>query len=262
MMLVSWAWSAVFVLFGLVFGSFASLLSWRLPRGLPVVLSRSACASCRQPLSARDLIPLLGFFLQRGRCRRCGRRISRRYPVVELACALLFLLAFLLFGVSLPAVLFAGFSFALLVILVADLETYIIPDSMVLLVAALGIVWRMQVSPGLGDAFLGVLLGGGLTLGLRALFLLLRRRQGLGLGDVKFIAVSGIWLGLGGLPWLLVLGGSFGVVFGLAWQACRIRRQRKKGHGKPAAHYFPFGPSLAMALWLLVLWSGLGKAFL
>ncbi|OFW82603.1 MAG: hypothetical protein A2018_07785 [Alphaproteobacteria bacterium GWF2_58_20] len=237
----------------MVFGSFSSLLSYRLPRDLPVGMTRSACPSCHHVLAARDLVPLLGYVFQHGHCRWCQKAISRRYPLMELTCALLFVVAFMAFGASLSGVLFAGLSFALLVVVVSDLETYIIPDTMVILVGVLGILWRWKVVPGFGDAFLGALLGGGLTLGLRALFLLLRRKQGLGLGDVKFIAVAGIWLGFEALPWLLVLGGSFGVVFGMAWQARNRLCRKKRTSRRKLPSYFPFGPALAFALYLLVL---------
>ena len=233
--------TGVFVILGLVFGSFASLLSHRLPRDLPVGMTRSACPSCGRNIAARDLVPLLGFLLQRGKCRWCGKPISLRYPVMEIICALLFLAAFLMSGMTVQAGILSAMSFTLLVIVASDLETFIIPDEMVILLAVLGILWRHLVMPGWGQALAGAMLGAGLTLGLRALFILLRRKQGLGLGDVKFIAAAGIWIGVAGLSWLLIIGGCLGVVFGLLWQA------------KMGKKYFPFGPSLAVALYAIIL---------
>jgi len=221
---------------GLLFGSLASALSYRLPRALPVFADRSRCTACGAALRPWDLVPLLSWALSRGRCRHCGAPVSWRYPTIELVTALLFAAAWFIGEGSLPlTAILAAAGFALVVIVVADLEEQIIPDAMVLVLLAAGLGWRW-LAGGWTDALLGAAAGLLLSLGLRWVFLRWRGVDALGLGDVKFLGVAGIYLGVTDLAHYLVLAGLCGIVFGLAW--------RRVGRGEA----FPFGPALCAAL--------------
>lgn len=224
-------------LIGLCLGSFASLLAYRLPRGLPVIGGRSRCPACSRALGPRDLAPVLSYLWRRGRCGHCGAAIGVHYPLIELAAAALSVLAVLAAGPGMDAALLALLGTGLLVIAVVDLEFMIIPDTMLIALALLGAWFRFAE---LGDAAAGAAAGGGLAWALRAVFSRIKRREALGLGDVKFFAVAGIWCGLGGLAGFMLLSGIFGILFALGWKA----------RGRTAE--FPFAPALAAGLFAMV----------
>ncbi|MBY0430088.1 MAG: prepilin peptidase, partial [Rhodospirillales bacterium] len=228
---------------GLVFGSFVTAASHRLPLDLPLGgTARSRCPACEHPLTPGELVPVLSWLASRGRCRHCGAAISWRYPLIELATAALFALAWAVSPAPAEAVVLALMVTALMVMIVADLEAGIIPDAVVLALVPLGVIWRWLVDWAPQDMALGLLAGLAVGLGLRHGFHLLKGRHGLGLGDVKFLAAAGIVLGLNGLALYLVASGLLGIVFGVAW--------RISGRGP----VFPFGPALATALlvWLML----------
>lgn len=232
-------------LLGLVFGSLATALSHRLPLGLPVAADRSRCPHCDTVLGVRDLLPVLSWLLSRGRCRHCGQPVSWRYPAIELLTAALFVAAWATAdGDVAAAALLALTAFALVVITVADLEAGIIPDAMVAVMIPLAIGWRWWTGGDWLDACLGSVLGVVITYGTRWAFLRWRGKDGLGLGDVKFMAVAGFYVGLTGLGWYLVLTGLIGLPFGLAW--------RRTGRGEA----FPLGPALCAALLAGLMWLG------
>ncbi len=231
------AGAVLFAVLGLVAGSFATAASHRLPREEPIALDRSRCPACGHVLSAIDLIPVVSWILARGRCRHCGAPISFRYPAIELATAALFVTAWSLAADDIVrAALLALTGLGQVVIVVADLEEGIIPDKVLLAMVPLAIAWRWHVDGGWLDAAAGTLLAGALMYGLRTAFKALRGIDALGLGDVKFVALAGFYVGLSGIAPFLLLGGAIGIGFGLAWRST----------GRSDA--FPFGPALCVAL--------------
>lgn len=200
--------------FGLVFGSFANVVVWRVPRGESLAAPGSHCPACDRPIRWSDNIPVVSWVLLRGRCRDCGSLISRRYPLIEASSGLLWLTAGLAFGPS-PALMAAVPFFYLLMILGAiDLETGRLPNPIVSLLAAVGVAaaltsqltgFRIAPLVGLGAegvlaqpsaaAFSGVVLGGLSSAGLSFGYERLRGTTGLGFGDVKLLAAMGLFLG-------------------------------------------------------------------
>ena len=232
-------------LLGLIFGSLASALSYRLPRGLPIAADRSRCSSCSATLGARDLVPLLSWVVNRGHCRHCGAPVSWRYPVIEAVTALIFIGAWIAGGGDpLRAVLLALTGFGLVVVTVADLEERIIPDAMLLFLLPVALAWRYGTDRDWIDAGLGAVFGLAVSLGLRWAFRRFRGKDALGLGDVKFLGIAGIYLGLQEFGRYLVIAGLAGILLGLIW----------RGAGKGAV--FPFGPALCVALAGFLLGSG------
>lgn len=224
-------------LIGLVFGSFVTCASYRLPLELDVVRKPSYCPHCNTKLGFCDLFPLFSWLFSRGACRHCGAKVSARYPLTELATAALFVMAYGQFGVSWELVLLALAAVALMVMIVVDLEHYIIPDSVHVVLVPLGLAYRWvsgTFSPELLWGF-GVMTA--LALALHYGYSALRGRCMLGFGDVKFFAVVGVWLDLALIPGFLLVAGVLGVVLGVVW--------RLLGRGE----VFPFGPALALALW-------------
>lgn len=235
----------LFALAGLAFGSFASALSYRLPRGMDVVSDRSRCPRCQAVLAARDLLPLLSWILAGGRCRHCRAPISWRYPAIELATAALFAAAWWRGqGDLATASLLAVTMFGLVVIVVADLEGGIIPDLALLGLLPVAGLWRWHGGGDWLDGAIGAALGLGLSWTARWAFRRWRGRDGLGLGDVKFLGLAGLYLGVTGLGPLLALSGVLGLAVGLIWRLA----------GRGAA--FPLGPALCAALGLGLFWPG------
>jgi leader peptidase (prepilin peptidase)/N-methyltransferase len=211
------------VLFGLAFGSFLNVCISRLPRHESLIHPRSRCPRCGVSIRPADNIPLLSWILLRGRCRSCGRRIAWRYPAVELATAALFLLSFLRFGLTLTGLGTAVLSFLLLGLAVMDAETMRLPDAFTLTGIALGILYAL-LEPGetLSDHFrhaglsiLCALAAALVLLLLRWLYRLARHQDGLGMGDIKLLAMIAAWLGPAPTILTLILGAFVTALYGL-----------------------------------------------
>ena len=240
-------------LLGCIFGSFATMLIHRLPSNDRSVMGRrSACPACGTVLGIRDLVPVLSWCFSRGRCRHCQAGIGWRYPLTEALVALVFLGAWWAADGFGPAFfLLASLGLVLVIMSAIDLEYGYLPDPLQVVAFLLGLAWRFAfpgdpAQEGL-DALLGILALGGTGLAVRWGFRLLRGREGFGLGDVKLLAVAGLWLGLGPAPLYLIVAGLGGAAFALIW--------RKLGGGRE----FPLGPALALALFLALIFPGAAR---
>lgn len=231
-------------LLGLAFGSFASLVVYRLPRGLPIVGGHSRCPHCEHRLHVADLVPVISYVWNRGKCRHCAADISGRYPAIEMITALLFVLALAVAGPGMQAIVLGLLAAGLIIMTVIDLDYQIIPDQVSLTLAGLGIAYHLLPGGGVDDwlsAGAGGAAGFLMAWGLRALFQRLKGREALGLGDVKFFAVAGLWTGIAGLADFMLLSGLAGMLFAAGW---RLR-------GGDVV--FPFGPALAFGLFAVML---------
>ena len=231
---------------GLIFGSFITLASHRLPRAEEIIFQPSHCPACNATLRARDLWPVLSWLAERGRCRHCHASIHWRYPLIELCTALLFVMIYWQYGWTEKTLILSLAAVTLLTMIVVDLEHYIIPDLVHCVLLPLGVWWNISA---LTDAGWGLLLGLALGLALRYGYRWLRHKDGLGLGDVKFLAVAGVWLGPELLVPFLFFSGILGMGTALAW--------RLLGHGRK----FPFGPALAASLFICVAYPAAPQAF-
>ncbi len=180
---------------GVFIGSFINVLIDRLPVGETVLWGRSHCDHCKKVLRWFELIPVLSFVIQRGQCRRCRKRLSIQYPIVEILSS--FLLVFLVFHTGNSLVSLIGYSliaYSFLVIFIVDLKTQIIPDSM-LLTSLIGIVFVFFLFSGTPYS-LPIALASASGASVFFLFLwFVTRGRGMGLGDVKLAFVLGLWLG-------------------------------------------------------------------
>ena len=229
-------------LLGACVGSFLTLATYRLPRDEPIGLTRSQCPHCGRKLRAWDLLPIVSWAITCGRCRYCKAAVHMRYPLIELACALGTALTAWKFGVTVEALALAGLWWCFVAIVITDLEHTIILDEVQIAGGLFGILYAWvlgrDASEVAGAAGLGLVIGLTLKYG----FLYLRNKDGLGLGDVKFLVVVGIWLGsaIAFVPFLF-FSGVFGMLTGLSWRALGLGER------------FPFGPALAAALLLCVM---------
>jgi leader peptidase (prepilin peptidase)/N-methyltransferase len=250
----TWFFIGVLTLFGLLFGSFANVVVWRVPRGESIASPGSHCPRCDAAIAWYDNVPVLSWLLLRGRCRRCGEPIALRYPLVEVAAGVLFALAAVRFGASGRSVIAALFFFGLLCLALIDVEHYRLPNPIVAAMAVLGVgaavaaqSLDVALAPlvGVGEraimgeplavAGIGALAAGGLMFAVAEVYALVRKRPGLGMGDVKLLAVLGLYLGLYSFMALVVaslLGSVYAVV-------------RLRGSGERASTFrLPFGAFL------------------
>lgn len=225
---------------GFAFGSFVTCASYRLPLELDVVRKPSYCPSCNTILKYRDLCPLFSWLSSGGKCRYCAAKISIRYPLIELATGAAFALLYSLYGLTYMSFILAAMAVALLIMIVVDLEHFIIPDCVHIILLILAFAYRFVTGTLSYDILYGFALMTGVALFLHYGYSRLRGRTMLGYGDVKFFSVAGVWLDLSAIPVFLFISGMLGVVFGLAW--------RMLGKGP----VFPFGPALALALFICV----------
>jgi leader peptidase (prepilin peptidase)/N-methyltransferase len=234
-------------LVGLVVGSYLNVLVHRLPLGESTVRPRSRCPACGAAIRARDNLPIVSWLLLGGRCRDCGAPISPRYPLIEAATGALFAACVARFGFA-PEALAAATLGALLVALAAiDLDHFLLPDKLTLPGIALGLAAQWLLPSGsLVVGLRGALVGAGLLLAIAGAWELLRGVEGMGLGDVKMLAMLGAFLGAGGVVVTLVFATFAGSVVGLVLVARR---------GGDLQAQLPFGVFLA-AGGLVALFAG------
>lgn len=230
-------------LIGLVMGSAVSALAWRLPRGRSWVHGRSACPSCGHVLTVADLVPVLSWVLSRGHCRHCGTRVSARYPLNEIVCALWAVLVFRHTGLApmMPLVLLWGW--ILVALLWIDYDFQLLPDALTLPGALIAIA-AAALGPGGRHALFGVLMGAGLLWVVGELYFRIRRIEGMGGGDVKLALMFGALLG----PWGALLTILLAAFAGSLWGG--VLMLRGQGDGRTA---LPFGTLLAPAAMVVYL---------
>ncbi|HOC43100.1 MAG TPA: A24 family peptidase [Thermoanaerobaculales bacterium] len=229
---------------GAVVGSFLNVLIWRVPRGMSIIRPGSHCPACGAAIRWFDNVPILSWLALGGRCRRCRGRISLRYPVVEAAAGLLAVAALLRYGLSLPGLEALLFSWTSLALGLIDLEHQILPDVMTYPAIAFGLL--CSILGGLttfADALLGMLAGAAVPALVIVLYKLVRGIEGMGWGDVKYLAAIGAVVGLRDCLWVLVVAAVLGALVGLALILAG------RGSGRTP---LPFGSFLALAVivWL------------
>lgn len=222
-------------------GSFLSALTWRLPRGDSVARGRSACPACGTALGVRDLVPVLSWVSARGRCRHCAAPVSPRYPVIEATTAALFMLTAARAPSLEAAVALAALGAVLVALAVVDLEHGLLLNTLNLAAVPPALAVRWLDDGAVVPALIGAAMAGAVAWGLKAGFQAATGRDGLGWGDVKFLAVAGLLLHPWQWPVYLVMAGLAGALLGVLWRA--------SGRGAE----FPFGPALIGALLVVLL---------
>jgi len=266
---------------GLLIGSFLNVCVFRLPRDLSVVKPRSFCPGCTGAaedqgmeyeqaaaagkLAWYDLIPVLSWALLRGRCRRCKQRIPIRYPLVELSTGVAFACCVAIFGVTLAAVKYSLYCAILITLVATDIEERILPDEFTLGGTGLGLLFAffvpMPVEFGhfllppelgrlglsVGESLLGAVVTSGMIWFLGFAYEKIRKRDGLGFGDVKMIAMIGAFIGLSATLLTMMLAALLGSVLGGLY--ILVTRQ------KASDYELPFGSFLGVAAILMAAYS-------
>ncbi|MEJ2481503.1 MAG: A24 family peptidase [Acidihalobacter sp.] len=266
-------------LLGLVVGSFLNVVIHRLPRMLErrwqaecleltgadapagaqtpynLIVPGSSCPACGHKIRPWENIPLLSYLLLRGRCSACGVHISARYPLVELAAGVTALVAAWHYGPGWQTAAAVVFTWALLALMLIDLETQLLPDTITLPLLWLGLLVNIKgMFVPLSSAVIGAAAGYLALWTVYHAFRLLTGKEGMGYGDFKLLAALGAWFGWQLLPLTILLSSLVGAVVGLGLMALK-RHEREVP--------IPFGPYLAAAGWIALLWGGpLTEAYL
>jgi leader peptidase (prepilin peptidase)/N-methyltransferase len=282
---------AFIFVFGIVIGSFLNVCILRIPEELSIVAPASRCPRCQTLINWYDNVPVFGWLWLRGKCRNCGLAISPMYPLVELATGLLFVTCYLEFGLTQTAVKWLFFTCLLIVLTITDLRVRLLPDlvnwpgfvaglffsavappndgSAVFLFASLFHSTPPRAVQGLLDGLLGAAFGSFLLWGVAALYKRVRGREGMGMGDVKMMAMVGAFLGARGAFLTILLGTVLGTLVGVTiivalyavgWQHKLAERASRRGLGGVKAlrwtiasqYQLPLGTFLGIAALLVV----------
>ncbi|OIQ58214.1 type 4 prepilin-like protein leader peptide-processing enzyme [Moorella thermoacetica] len=230
----------IFFIMGLLGGSFLNVVIYRLPRGETVILGRSHCPTCGITLNWYDLVPVLSFFILKGRCRNCRAAISRRYPLVEILSALLFVIIFSHYGMTAASIKYIFLFALLLAAAFIDLDYYVIPDELVLTGLTGGVILDLAAR----DISISSAMIGAGAAGAFFLILSMASRGGVGGGDIKLAAVIGLFLGWPLTPLAILFASLIGGVTGLVLLLSRKKRPRD---------VLPFAPFLGAGTFVALL---------
>ena len=232
-----------FFLFGIAIGSFLNVCITRIPEGISIVSPGSRCPRCLKPIKPYDNIPVFGWLLLRGKCRNCALPISPMYPIIEFLTGVIFVLTYYKFGFTEITLKWLIFSCLIVVLSVTDFRVRILPDAVTLTGTVVGLLLAFRIMIfdttagslfvslfhrlppyptlvfNLLNAILGALLGSLLLWGAAELYKLVRKREGMGFGDVKMMAMVGAFLGPRGAFLTILLGTLLGSIIGLSWIA-------------------------------------------
>ncbi|MEI9988933.1 MAG: A24 family peptidase [Rhizomicrobium sp.] len=230
-------------------GSFLAVVIMRLVGGRSIVTGRSACDACKHILGPAELIPLLSFVFQRGRCRHCGAPIDALHPVVEIgATTVAVWAAIVTSGWIVAASCILGWT--LLTLAAIDWRTGLLPDILTVPLIGAGLLTAFLIDgPALGDHLIGAAAGFAGFVALAGIYSRIRGRAGLGLGDAKLLSAAGAWLSWIALPSVVLLAALFGMALVLV--------ERFRGRTIEATSRVAFGPALAAATWLVWLYGPL-----
>ena len=228
---------------GSLWGSFANVCIYRLPKGKGVVSGRSHCPKCKKEIGWQDNIPIISYLILKGKCRKCKRKISSQYPMVEMINILLFLIIYFLFGISLTTILLMILSLSFLITFFIDLKHFIIPNSLTFSMMILGFIKSFDpnlnsIFPNYINSLIGGLFGYGIIFSIIFFYKQIRKKEGMGLGDAKLLAVIGFWFGWIAIPFVLFLSSIFALVSVIP---DLIKKNKKM------TSQIPFGPYIILA---------------
>lgn len=233
--------------FGALWGSFANVVIVRLPKDESVIVPRSHCPKCKKQIPWYLNVPIFSWILLKGKCQSCGIRISIRYPIVELLMGIVFAALYYRYGWSLLTIEYLLFAFGLITSSFIDLDHMILPDRFTLSGIVIGLVGALINPERLFlDALLGVLIGGGVLLAIAYFYLIVRKVEGMGGGDIKLLGWIGAVCGIQSLLFVLLASSILGLFFGIFYML-KSKDGVKTG--------IPFGPYLSMAALLYLIFD-------
>lgn len=234
-------------IFGLLIGSFLSLLSYRVNSNEPIMITRSKCTHCKKNLTALNLIPLVSWICQKGKCTNCKSNISIRYPLIEISCLVIFLFIYITNYkiIDIQTITLMAIASTLIFMIIVDLEHYYIPDlsQYILAILAASFIVVTKQNLDLLNRFQSAFIFVGFGLGLWVLFYILARIEAIGVDDIKFFFIAGFALTIDNFLIFILLSGLLGVIFGSAWQ--KITKD----------DYFPFAPAICLSFFICLIYK-------
>lgn len=236
----------IFIL-GLIVGSFSNVCIYRIPKNESIIYPASHCPKCRSKIKPVDNIPLLSYILLKGRCRNCKSKISIQYPVVELLTGLIYLIIYLIYGLSIQTLIYIILSSALIIIAFVDLNEQVILGILSLPGIAIGLILSFFV-PYISyvNSVLGILVGGGIILIIRFAGSLIFKKESMGLGDIELVAMIGAFLGWRYITISLFLGFFLGALTGIILILSKIKSREDT---------VPFGPFIVLGSFITLFWG-------
>ena len=236
------------IILGALWGSFANVCIFRLPGEKGVVSGRSYCPKCENKIAWYDNIPIISFFLLRGKCRSCKTSISIQYAIVEAINIISFVTIYYFFGISITTILLMILSLSFLIIFFIDLKHFIIPNVLTFPMMFVGFIKSFDPNlhslfPNYLNSLIGGLLGYGIIWAIIYFYKQVRKKEGMGLGDAKLLAVIGFWFGWISIPFVLF----FSSVIALLWVVPDLIKKSKK-----LTSQIPFGPYIILGLILFI----------
>ncbi len=233
----------LFFVLGTIFGSFYNVVGYRVPKGESLLYPPSHCTVCNHKLGAFELIPILSFLLLGGKCKKCGSKISLFYPIFEFFSGVLFAFSYYAYGFSYECLLCIVFISMLLIIIISDYQTMIIPDSVLIVfsIVILLIKFKMYGFGGVGFSLLNSLASFLFMFTLKLFGDFIFKKESMGGGDIKLLAVFGLTIGF---P-MSVISVFLAAIIGLPISIIILKRT--------SSHEIPFGPFLAIAATIIIL---------
>ena len=236
------------IVLGALWGSFANVCIYRLPLEKGVVSGRSFCPKCNKLITWKDNIPIISFLFLRGRCRNCNKKISSQYLLVEAMSVLLFLIIYILYGLSITTLLLLILSLSFLIIFFIDFKHYIIPNVLTFSMMSLGFI--KSFLPGLHPMFpnyinslIGGIFGYGIIWSIIFFYKQIRKKEGMGLGDAKLLSAIGFWFGWFSIPFVIFLSSIIAL---LSVVPSLINKSKKFSSQIPFGPYIIFGTLIYM----------------
>ena len=246
-------WLFAFFSFGAVIGSFLNVCIYRMPLNMSVIRPPSSCMKCKAPLRYYDNIPIVGYFIRQGRCRYCGFPFSMRYAAIELLTALLFIAVYSIYGLQSQTLFWLLFVSVSIVITFIDIDHRIIPNKISLTGIPVGFAAGL-VMPEIVDwwfvtplqSILGIVFGGGVFWLVNIVYFSITGRDGIGLGDVKLLAMLGGFFGWQTVLFTIFFSSLLGSIVGVSVVVL---------YGRSSRHPIPFGPFIVLGCWISIWWS-------
>ena len=246
------------IILGGLWGSFANVCIYRLPLDKGVVSGRSYCPKCNNQITWKDNIPILSYFLLSGKCRKCKKKISTQYVLVEFLSILFFTIIYFLYGITLTTLLLIILSLSFIIIFFIDLKHFIIPNEITFSMMVLGFIKSFDPNlnslfPNYINSLIGGLLGYGIIWSIIYFYKQLRKKEGMGLGDAKLFAVIGFWFGWLAIPFIIFLSSIIAL---LSVAPSLIK------NSKTMSSQIPFGPYIIIGTLVYLFFENSFKSLL
>ena len=230
-------------IFGACVGSFLNVCIYRIPAEKSIVFPASHCPKCKAPIKSYDNLPILSYIILGGKCRSCRVSYSFRYPAIELITGLFALATFLRFGLTYAFPIYFLFIAALITITFIDIDHFIIPDVISFPMLGIGLILsvfsdKLGLVVGIKSSALGAFAGAGVLLAIAGGYYLIKKKEGMGMGDVKLLAFLGAFLGVRSIFFILFTSSIIAALYGIP--AALMKKEGRE-------HMIPFGPFLCAA---------------